>query len=115
MLGALIPAAGTTPRRSSAGGVGARGLLTEIICAAPRVRRTTGTRESCETKGGVPDSAVGVRVGYAVPPSPCQLPVRKVPGWRALGFPLGLRVAPKRFPGADAEAEEADEGRTAPC
>ena len=91
------------------------GLLPEISCAAPRVRRTTGTRASCESKGSVLDSAVGVRVGCAIPPSPCQLPVLKVPGWGALGFALGLWVAPKRFPGAGTEAEEAGEGGTAPC
>ena len=95
--------------------VGARGLLTERVCASPRERRATGTRASCVTKGGVPGSAVGGRAGCAVPPSCCQLAVRKVRGWRALGSPLGLWVAPKRFPRADAEAEEAGEGGTAPC
>ena len=36
--------------------------------------------------------------------------------WLArVGFPLGLWVTPKRFPGADAEAEGAGEGGTAPC
>ena len=83
-------------------------LLTERICAAPRERRATGTRR-------VPNSAVGGRIWCAVAPSRCQLPARKVPGRRALGFPLGLWVAPKRFPGADAEAEEAGEGGTVPC
>ena len=66
-------------------------------------------------KGSVPDSAVGVLVGCAVPPSPCQLPVRKVPGWRALGFPLGLWFALKRFLEAKTETEEVDEGGTSPC
>jgi len=77
MLVALISTTGTTPWRPSAGGVGARGLLTEVISAAPRARRTTGTRASCETKGRVADSAVGVRVGCAVPPSRCQLPCER--------------------------------------
>ena len=45
------------------------------------------TRASGKTKGGAPDIAVGGRAGCVVPPSRCQLPVRKVPGWRALGFP----------------------------
>ena len=78
-------------------------------------RRATGTRASCKTKGGVPDSAVGGRAGGAVPPSRCPLPVRKVPGWRALRFPPGLWVAPERFHGAVAGAEEAGEGETPPC
>ena len=115
MLGALIPTAGTTPLRSSAGGVGVRGLLTEIICAVPRTKQTTGTRAYCERKGSFPDSAVGVRVGCDVSSPPCQLPVQKVPGWRALEFPLGLWVAPKRLPGADTEAEVAGEDGTASC
>ena len=61
------------------------------------------------------DSAAGGRVGCAAPPSKCHLPVRKVPGWRAFGFPPALWAAPRRMPGAAAEAEEAGEGGTPPC
>ena len=46
-----------------------------------------GTRASCEFYVFCPSSAGGGRTGGAVPPSACQLPVRKVPGWRAFGFP----------------------------
>ena len=53
-----------------------------------------------ETNGSVPDSAFGARVGCAVPPSRCQLPERKAPGWRALGFPPELWAAPTCLPGA---------------
>ena len=95
-------------------GVGARGLVTEAICAALLDRLATATRASCETNGGAPDSAVGGRVGCAAPPPNCHLPVRKVPGWRVFGFPLGLWAAPSRIPGAAAGAEEAGEGRTPP-
>ena len=73
-----------------------------------------GTRASYEKNGGTPDSAGGGRAGCAVPPSSCHLPVRKVPGWRAFGFPLGLWAAPRRIPGAGAGAEEAGEGGTPP-
>ena len=66
------------------------------------------------TNEGAPDSAVSGRVGCAVPPSSCHVPVRKVPGWRALGFPIGLWAAPRRIPGAEAGAEEAGEGGTPP-
>ena len=44
-------------------GVGARGLVTEAICAALLDRLATGTRASCETNGGGPDGTVGGRVG----------------------------------------------------
>ena len=110
-LEALVPTAGTAPRRTLADGVALNGKN----FAALFHRRATGTRACCEIKGGVPDSAVGGRAGCAVPPSRCQLPVRKVPGWRALGFPPGLWVAPKRFPGVVAGVEEAGEGGTPPC
>ena len=52
--------------------------------------------------------------GVGVPTSSCQLPVRNVPGWRALGFLPGLWAAPKRDPGAGAGAEEAGEGGIPP-
>ena len=90
----------------------ARGPLTEAICAALLDRLATGTRVSCKPNGGAPDSAVGGWAGCAVPPSSCHLPVRKVPGWRAFGFPLGLWVAARRIPRAGAEPEEAVEGGT---
>ena len=63
-----------------------------------------------ETKGSVLDSAFGVRVGCAVPPSRCQLPELKIPGWRALGFPPRLWAAPMHLPGAVMGAEEAGVG-----
>ena len=85
------------------------------IFAAPLDRRTTGTRASCETKGGVPDRAVGGRAGYPLPPPRCLFPVRKVPGWRALGFSPGLWVATQRFRGVVAGAQEAREGGKASC
>ena len=71
-------------------GVGARGRETEASCAALLDMLAAGTRASCETNGGVPYSAAGGRVGCDVPPSSCHFPVRKVPGSRAFGFPLGL-------------------------
>ena len=61
-----------------------------------------------------PDSTVGGRVGCAAPPSNCHLPVRKVTGWRAFGFPLGLWATPRRIPGTAAGAKEAGEGGTPP-
>ena len=91
-----------------------RGLLTEAFIAALLDRLATGTRASCETNGGAPGSAGGGRVGCAVPPSRCHFPVRKVPGCRAFGFPLGLWAAPRRIPGAEAGAKEAGEGGTPP-
>ena len=39
-------------------------------------------RASCEVNEGAPDSVGGGRAGYAVPPSTCHSPVRKVP-WLA--------------------------------
>ena len=48
------------------------------------------TRASSETNVFFPGRAGGGRTGGAVPPSACQLPARKVPGWRAFGFPPGL-------------------------
>ena len=53
-------------------------------------------RSSCKINVFSPGNAGGGRAGGAVPPSACQLPVRKVPGWCALGFPPGLRDAPYR-------------------
>ena len=58
-------------------------------------RLATCTRVSCETNGGAPDSAVGGQAGCVVPPSSCHLPVRKVPGWHAFGFPIGVVGIPK--------------------
>ena len=75
-----VPFAGTASREYATDGVGARGLIREEICAALLDRLAAGTRESRETKGGVPDSAVGGRVGCAVPPSSCQFLLRKAPG-----------------------------------
>ena len=46
----------------------------------------------------------------AAPPSNRNLPVGKVPGWRAFGFPPALWAAPRRMPGA----EEADGSGTPP-
>ena len=57
-----------------------------------------------------PDHAAGGRVGCAAPQSNHQLPVRKVPGWRAFGFPPALWAAPRRMPGA----EETGEGEASP-
>ena len=107
-----VPVAGTMPREFATDDVGARGLVTEANIAALLDGLATGIRASCETNGGAPDSAGGERAGCAVPPSSCHLPVRKVPGWRAFGFPLGLWVAARRIPRAGAEPEEAVEGGT---
>ena len=115
-MAALVPFAGTAPREYATDGVGARALVTEAICATSLDRLATGTRACCETDGGPPDSAVGGRIGCAGPPSNCHLPVQKVPGWRAFGFPLGLWAARRRIAGAAAGAaagaEEAGEGGT---
>ena len=111
-LDTLVPFAGTAPLKFARDGVGARGLLPEVIGAALLDRLATGTRESCGPNGDAPDSAVGGRAGCAVPPSSCQEPVRKVPGCRTFGFPLGLWAARRRIPGAVAGAEEAGEGGT---
>ena len=83
-------------------------------CAALLDRLATGTRESCETNGGVPASAVGGRVGGAVPPSSCQFPVRKVPGSRAFEFLLRLWPAASRIPRTAGGTGEAGEGWTPP-
>ena len=80
------------------------------FCIALMDRLVAGKRASCETKEGPPDNAAGGRVGVAAPPSNCHLPVRKVPGWRAFGFPPASWAAPRRMPGA----EEAGEGGTPP-
>ena len=45
---------------------------------------------SCEIDVFSPGSADGGRAGRAVPPSACQVPVRKVPGRRAFRFSPGL-------------------------
>ena len=58
---------------------------------------------------------MGGRAGCAVPPSRCQLPVRTVPGWRALGFQPELWIAPNLFTGVVAGAEEAGKDGTPPC
>ena len=46
-------------------------------------------RASRELNVFPPGSSGGGRAGGAVLPSACQLPVWKVPGWRAFGFPPG--------------------------
>ena len=43
-----------------------------------------------------------------------SLPVRSVPGWRPLEFPLGLWSAPKRFPGVGARPEETNDHEMPP-
>ena len=48
------------------------------------------SRASCEINVFSPGNAGGGRVGGAVTPSACQVPVRKVPGWRAFEFSPGL-------------------------
>ena len=91
----LAPIAGSAPCEYGTDGVGARGLKTEEICAALLDMLAAGTRTSCEINGGAPDSAAGGWVGCAAPPSNCYLPVQKVPGWRAFGFPPGSCAAPR--------------------
>ena len=46
-------------------------------------------RASCEINVFSPGNAGGGRAGGTVSLSACQLPVRKVPGWRASGLPPG--------------------------
>ena len=90
--------------------------LNRNICCRATWKASNRHSSISRKKKGVPDSAVGGRGGCVVPPSRCQLPpVRKVPGWSALGFPFGLWVAPERYPGADAETEAAGEGEKSPC
>ena len=113
-LATLVPFVGTASLEFVTDGVGAPGLVIEAICAAILDRLATATRASCEQNGGAPDSAAGGRVGCAVQPSSCKLPVRKVPGWRAFGVPLGLWAAPMRTPGAAVGGEEGGEGGTPP-
>ena len=62
-LATQVPFAGTAPSEYATDGVGAHGLETEALCAALLERLAAGTRESCETNGGVPYSAAGGRVG----------------------------------------------------
>ena len=113
-LATLVPVAGNAPLESATGVNGARWVVTEAICAALLERLATGARTSCETNGGFLDSAVGGRVECAVPPSSCHWPVRKVPGWRAFGFPLGVWAASRRIPGEAEKGEEAGDGGTSP-
>ena len=113
-LATLVPFAGTAPYEFATDGLGARGLVTEAICAALLDRLATGARVSCETYGGVSDSAVDGRVGSTAPPSSCQFPVRKVLDWCAFKVPLGLWQAPGRIPGAAAGSEATGEGGTPP-
>lgn len=54
-----------------------------------------GARASCEISDVSSDSSAGGgRVGEAVPLSPCQFPVRKVPGCREFELPPELWKAP---------------------
>ena len=94
--------------------LGVREPETEAICAALLDILAAGARASRETNGGVPYSAAGGLVACDEPPSRYQFPVRKVPGRRVFGFPLGLWPAPKRIPGATARAEEVGEVGTPP-
>ena len=94
--------------------MGARELDTEAFSAALLDRLAAGSRASRATNGGVPYRAAGGRVACDLPPSSCQFPVRKVPGSRTFGFPLGVWPASKRIPGATAGVEEAGEGETPP-
>ena len=70
-------------RRSEARGI-ARGESGTGRC---RALSEPGARASCEIYIFSAGNAGGGREGGAEPPSTCQLPARKVPGWRPFWFP----------------------------